>query len=860
MKLLKYSFILMLFIGLASCHKDEPGDTEVTQQPGFTPEVITATTGDVLGYVYDEAGDPVSGATVRMLKENTTTDAYGVFKFKSVELDQQGTYLTVRKDGYILGSDMIFGLEDGEHAVRVRMMALSETGSFTSSTGGTVTVEGGGQVVFAANSVETADGEAYTGEVKVTAKRLASDDPFLSDMMPGGLLATDADGSTRTLGTMGMVAVELRSTTGAELNLKPGTTAQVVFPIAADQQTGAPDEIDLWSFDESLGLWIEEGTATRVGDTYEAEVSHFSFWNCDAPFPLVNICGKVVYEDGTPASLLQVAISAGPYGVGYGWTNYDGTFSGKVPKGQVLTIQILNYLCEGLEVIYEAEYGGFDNKTILDDIVLPLPANLSFEGVVKCSGLPVANATVFYELDGFSYALETSDDGSFSFVVNDDCEDVTEVTIYAVDPATGLASAPQTVTDGSELLTIQVCSDCDFELEIVEDSSIDLCVEKQIEVIVTGSGSYSYEWTTGSTTANTQVSGSGQYCVTVTDTDLECEQVICSSQASFRPLQIFLNEEVLVCGGEDAQVNIFIDGGTGPYTTMWSDPAIVVDQSSQSDSLITSLISMEGTYTVTVTDANGCTAEGSTTVLDAVGFEVTIDLVEDCDGATLFANLSNPTDEFSFAWSNGWTGSSISIWSPGTYCVTITNAIGCSVEECIEADFVSLWESIQLEVGECTDGTYTINNFSATPYDLELMFNGDAYPLPVGGSVDIDLIPTGFTNYWFYVFVPDLGCEVPELQVNIPGLLHQNAGITYEVSQPTCPTCVDGAISLLDAYLQYTPLNGAVPDGILVLDGTDYSDVTASADAGTLPAGTYYVVVTDENTGCYIYSDEVILE
>ena len=170
------------------------------------------------------------------------------------------------------------------------------------------------QLHFLANGIVSGNGNAYTGEVIVTAKRIATDDPRLTDLMPGGLIAMDAEGATRVLGTIGMVAVELRSSAGEELNLANGSKATVLFQVADDQLVNAPSEIPLWYFDEDRGLWIEEGIATLQNGSYIGEVAHFSFWNCDAPFPLIHLCGQISCSNGEAASWFKVLVVSDIYG------------------------------------------------------------------------------------------------------------------------------------------------------------------------------------------------------------------------------------------------------------------------------------------------------------------------------------------------------------------------------------------------------------------------------------------------------------------------------------------------------------------------------------------------------------------
>ncbi|MEI2747339.1 MAG: hypothetical protein V9E88_01095 [Ferruginibacter sp.] len=78
-----------------------------------------------------------------------------------------------------------------------------------------------------------------------------------------------------------MMAVELESAAGEKLQLKEGSEATLVFAVPAVAQSSAPASIPLWYVDEKIGLWREEGTATKQGNQYTGKVKHFSFWNCD---------------------------------------------------------------------------------------------------------------------------------------------------------------------------------------------------------------------------------------------------------------------------------------------------------------------------------------------------------------------------------------------------------------------------------------------------------------------------------------------------------------------------------------------------------------------------------------------------
>jgi len=858
MKILKYSFLLVFLLGLASCHKDDESIVE-GETTTHTPQVNIATTGDVLGYVYDEENKPVAGATVTMLKESTTTDEFGVFKFNDVEMDQFGTYIRVVKNGYILGSDMLDAMADENHISRVRLLKLDITGSFAAADGGNVNVSGGGLVSFSPSSIVKADGSAYSGTVNVTAKRLATDDPYLSDMMPGGLLAIDEQGATVTLGTMGMVAVELRDASGNELNIAPGKTAEVTFPIAGGQQSAAPAEIELWSFDESLGRWIEEGTATRDGNNYVANVSHFSFWNCDAPFPVVPICGKIFYEDGSPAPNVQITITSAQYGVGYGWTSSSGYYSGKVPKGKVLTVKVYNSLCDGQEVVTSVEVGPFDNKTTLDDIFIPLPSEFSFEGVVMCSGDPVPNATVVYSFDGANYVIEADDDGSYSVQINDNCGDVETATVFAVDPATGQASSTVTVDPNSSDITLEVCVDCGFTVAIETDNTVDQCVERQVIAVVSGNNNYTYEWSNGSTDPTAIVDSiGGQFCVTVTETTLGCQMIQCSTEPGFTPLNGQLWSSP-VCDGDLGTISIGVYGGYPPYSYDWSDPALTTV--TQQDVVYVENVPA-GTYTLTVTDTEGCNLELDVIVESHPGITVDLSYTTGCGSAQIEAVVNGGSQPYDYNWGNGnqWSSQTLWVGGDGNYCVTVTDANGCSAEECIDVVVDFSFEDVQVTVANCNQGTYTLTANSSAGTEMVFMwYAGQQYSLLVGDAVDIDFIPNGFQQLEGYWLDENANCEGEAFFTNPYLVQIDSSEVTFDFTNTTCVGCTDGSITTNDTYLSYVEFNGASAGSILVID-EDYIDVSAEAAAGQLAAGTYYVVVTDSMTNCYIYSDRVNIE
>jgi hypothetical protein len=757
MRIINFVFIIF-FLLLMSCHKDDFSSTTEIISEKFTAEVIEEIQSDIIGYVYDENDLPVSDAIVMTYSGQTKTNQHGVFIFKNAKMDKQGTFIKVLKNGYMLGSDMVYPNTDATNYSYIKLLALESGKSFESNAGGFIDITGGGKVVFPADAIVKADGLSHEGKVNVTAKYLNPNDRELGNIMPGGLIADAANGNTVILGTLGMVAIELRDNDGNELNLKPGKKARIEFPAVT---TTKPSQIQLWSFDEDKGWWKEEGVATLVNDVYVAEVSHFSFWNCDAPFPLINVCGKVLYQNGSPVVNIGVQVEADGLGVGYGYTDSNGEFCGKMPKGKVLTFTISHYQCTS--DIYTFTAGPFENNVILDDIFIQnIPSDI-IQGTINCNGAPVENGIVVVKVNEATIIFEASEDGSFSYDITSYlCGDDAPFEVFGFDTQNNNTSATFTVTTGATSgLNLNVCaSNCDLTADFIFDCENTLTVQ-----VGNGSGNYSYQWTdnlssTATLTHNFQdtLQSGNIFCVTVTDTSNDCEKVFCK-QVSGKP-----------------------------YVYLRNDCALGVI---------------------------------STTAFSSVPI-------------------------ISYNWTTGNTTPEIVPNSPGTYCVTVTDANGCSNSGCI--DFAGPL-SVESTSSSCEKNKYDI---ASTP------FTSGNYYVPgtnIFGQLSFPIQVNIFeTTFRFTVLLGGNQCEIVQ-EVVLPQLVN---GLTTTAVNTTCGTCNDG-------YINITVNSGA--DCISCQAGSTKifkisdlnTDLTTDNNNKTLSKGEYYVVVTDENTGCYIAFKKVVI-
>lgn len=438
---------LFLFLGIliliSSCRENIEDFDSTTTIP--QPPITRIVTGDVSGRIINEAGQAISGVQISLGNELAISDEKGLFVIENVDMNAGGSLVSATKIGYFNGSRRFFPAQDQTSFVTITMLETTPAGTFDAVAGGTVSASMGGEVSFPPQAVMTATGLPYEGPVTVSARWLNPTATNLGEIMPGNLQGLDDSGQEVALGSFGMMAVELTDPSGTPLQVADGQTATLSFPVPASLVSGAPADIPLWSFDEASGMWIEEGIATLQGNVYVGEVSHFSFWNCDVPFPLIELSGSVQDANGTGLSGLTIRITAPSFGgpnVGYGWTNDSGVFAGKVPAGEELLVEVIGQC----GVLYSESFGPFSDDADVG-VLMPDPDNVLIADIsgtlVDCDGNPVASGIVVVEYDNTSRAYVVEDGDIDGAIIT--CEPTTEITITGYDPATSSQSDPVTL-------------------------------------------------------------------------------------------------------------------------------------------------------------------------------------------------------------------------------------------------------------------------------------------------------------------------------------------------------------------------------------------------------------------------------
>lgn len=361
----------------------------------------------------------------------------------------------------------------------------------------------------------------------------------------------------------------------------------------------------------------------------------------------------------------------------------------------------------------------------------------------------------------------------------------------------------------------------------LSDGSIDLTIGG-------GTPGYSYTWSNGSISQDITGLAAGTYSVTVTD------QNGCSIPASVTLTQpTMLNQTItpgtyasgtnISCYGEnDGTINLSISGGSLPYSYMWSNGATVEDQSGL----------VAGTYSITITDQNGCSIPASITLTEpsvltqsAVSFVYPGGTNISCYGlndGSIDLTVSGGNIPYTFVWSNGASTEDVSGLSNGTYSVQITDVNGCAI-----SSTSVLTQPDTLEV-------------TVTPTDVSCDGGNNGF---------VDATVTGGIQPYAYVWSNGANSEdIGGLGVGNYTLSVTDANnCVYDIDQTlTAPTVLELSIVIdsvtcygySDGSIDLTVLGGATPYNYTWSNGATTEDITG------LTQNEYHVTVVDAN-GCF---------
>lgn len=342
------------------------------------------------------------------------------------------------------------------------------------------------------------------------------------------------------------------------------------------------------------------------------------------------------------------------------------------------------------------------------------------------------------------------------------------------------------------------------------------------DLTVTGGvAAYTYDWSNSASTEDLSSIAAGTYDVIVTDNN-GCTAT--SSVSISEPTAIVsgtVPADVTCNGLSDGSGDLTVSGGTAGYSYSWSNGPVTEDISGVS----------AGTYTVTITDANGCQQIDSVIISEPALLTAPVSSTPVlCFGGNTGEATVNPAGGVSgylYSWSTGGTSATESGLAFGTYTVTVTDGNGCTVSSTVSISQPTLLVSSILSHTDAlcngsADGTATANAGFGTP--------GYSYSwTPSGGNT---AVATGLAIGTYTVTVTDNnGCT---------------ASSTVIITEPTVITAsatTQDEIGGNDGSIDLTTSGGSPGYTYSWSNGSNVEDISG------LAGGTYTVTVTDDN-GC----------
>ncbi len=355
--------------------------------------------------------------------------------------------------------------------------------------------------------------------------------------------------------------------------------------------------------------------------------------------------------------------------------------------------------------------------------------------------------------------------------------------------------------------------------------------------VLPGSPPYTYSWSPNvSTSANASGLSAGTYTLTVTDAQ-SCSafNTVVITQPSLLSSPIAVNSEVSCNGGNNGSATANVTGGTSPYTYAWSN--------AKNTPTISSLTA--GTYTLTVTDGNNCTATASVTITQPNALLAIASVNNNvlCNGGntgSISAVAAGGVTPYTYSWSNLKNTATITGLTAGGYTVTVKDNNGCSFTA----------SATITQPNPLSPNAVVVSNILCKGGN-----NGSATATPTGGT-------SPYTYSWSNnaVSASITGLVAGTYTLGVVDKNGCTATVSVTITQPA--TALFASASVVNNVLCNGSSTGAATS--TVSGGSSpytysWSNSKLTPSVSALSAGTYNLYVTDAN-GCAATSSVTITQ
>jgi hypothetical protein len=430
------------------------------------------------------------------------------------------------------------------------------------------------------------------------------------------------------------------------------------------------------------------------------------------------------------------------------------------------------------------------------------------------------------------------------------------------------------LVSGDYDVTITDASGCELEksVSIVENPEIEVITSvtpascygyndgSASAIAQGGTGQLTYDWSTGDISSNIVNQIHGEYLLVVED-EIGCLVVDSVSISHPAPLKLILQTEDVFCFGDSSgSVISAVDGGTpfpnGTYLYSWMLDGNVIGFNND---FINNLHQSDTPYELSVTDANGCTANAYTFVDEPSLLRVDSNeiIAAYCNNiATGSASVLgsggflNTNGSYQFSWDDGTSGPLLTNKTDGDYTVIVKDDNDCentmTVTIPLIETFFSSMESDSLFCFEDESGTATViteGGFSPYVYTWNWSEGSEEFLDIQSSNIKINL-PSGVSS----VSIEDVhGCVITDqIEVNQPDYL------IYTYLKENDESC-SGDLSACDGQFSLSAIGGTgnyTYEWANLSSGSSSSITTSASStiADGLCAGFYSFSVKDANS------------
>ena len=376
------------------------------------------------------------------------------------------------------------------------------------------------------------------------------------------------------------------------------------------------------------------------------------FWVVNQPTalaPTINTTNATCFGNGNGSASVGVSGGTAPYG--YVWNNGATTNSINAPAGNY-TVTITDG--NGCQVAAFPQIGSA-TPIGASGIITPISCYAGNNGAIDLTVTGVSPFTYAWSNGAITQDLSGLGWGNYDVTVTSSangCDTSLNFILSQPVPFTAQASATNPLCfGGTGSATVMALG---------------------------GAIPYSFQWLPSGGTGNTATNlADGSYTAVVTDAN-GCQ--VQASTVVIQPSQltaVISSQQNIACAGNsNGSATASVTGGTpfsgGSYNFLWSNGS----QLNQAFGLTA------GNHTVTITDANGCTA-ATTATISTTGSSLYANMTSEtsCGNSntgSVTASVSGGQQPYQYQWSNGATSPIVSGLAPGNYSVTITDANGCN--------------------------------------------------------------------------------------------------------------------------------------------------------------------------------------